>query len=93
MQFEHNGHHPIHAIAVKFKPPQLVSTVTEIEWKLQKTGKLVPIIHFKPITVDGRLIKKASGHNIEYLVKHDIVPGKTVQVILANDIIPQVKMQ
>lgn len=93
LQWRHNGKYPEHAIAVKFKPPTLTSVVTEIKWKLQKTRKYVPIVYFEPIQVDGRTIKQATGHNIEYLHRHNIVPGQIVNIVLANDIIPQVKMQ
>ena len=90
-KFLHNGHHPEFAIAIKFSPPILQSIITNITWKLHKTGRYVPKIHFTPIIVDGREIKQASGHNIEYLVKHDLTIGKIVNVVLSNDIIPAIK--
>lgn len=88
---QHNGKHPDYAIALKFKSPSLSSTITKITWKLHKTGRWVPKIHFVPIIVDGREIKQATGHNLEYLVKHDLTIGKVVNIVLANDIIPQIK--
>ena len=90
-KFEHNGHHPKYAIAIKFAPPILKSTITNITWKLHKTGRYVPKIYFVPIIVDGREIKQATGHNLEYLVKYDLTIGKEVNVVLGNDIIPQIK--
>lgn len=90
-EFKHNGKHPNHAIAIKFNPPKLIGTITKIDWNLQRTGTYKPIIHFEPLTVDGRKIKKASGYNMAYILKHDLCPGKQVQIVLSNDIIPMVK--
>lgn len=89
--FNHNDHHPDHAVSIKFKPPMLVSTITQISWKLQRTGNYTPIIHFEPLKVDGRWIKKASGYNLHYLIENDLCAGKQVRIVLSNDIIPIVK--
>lgn len=95
--FEHDGKYPDYATSIKFAPPITISTITNITWKLHKTGRYVPMIHFKPVVIDGRKISKASGHNIEYLAKNGItIPeqgeeGKKVKIILSNDIIPMVK--
>lgn len=87
-KFTHNGKHPDYAISIKFAPPKLVSTITDIKWKLHKTGRYTPKIFFEPIIVDGREIKQASGHNIEYLVRNGLCIGTKVEIVLSNDIIP-----
>lgn len=89
--FEYKGNHPVYSIAIKFKPPRLISTITDIVWTLQRTGNFIPVIKFSPLIVDGREIKQASGYNFMYLVKHDLCIGKQVQIILSNDIIPMIK--
>ena len=89
--FKHNGHHPEHAISIKFKPPRLISTIEKITWKLHRTGNWKPIIWYTPIVVDGRLCKKASGYNMRYIVDNNMVPGKQVELILSNDIIPTIR--
>jgi DNA ligase (NAD+) len=91
VKVEHNNKYPKHATAIKFKPPRLESTVTKIEWNLKKSGNYIPKIFFEPIEVDGRMIKQANGHNIEYLIENDIKPGASVDIVLSNDIIPMVK--
>lgn len=91
-EFDHDGKYPDNAASIKFKAPELNSTITGFTWKLSiKTGEYTPTIHFKPIIVDGRSIKKASGHNIEYLIKNDLREGKEVRIVLSNDIIPMIK--
>ena len=89
--FEHDGKYPDHAISIKFMPPETISTITDITWKLHKTGRYSPIIHFEPVYIDGRKISRASGHNIDYLLENKCVPGSKVKIEIANDIIPIAK--
>jgi len=87
----HNGTYPKHAVAIKFKAPTMQSTVTDIKWNMNKTGRWTPVVYFMPIIVDGRKIQRASGHHLQYLVVNDIQIGSNVTVTLANDIIPMIK--
>lgn len=89
--FEHDGKYPDHAISIKFMPPETISTITDITWKLHKTGRYSPILHFEPVYIDGRKISKASGHNVDYLLENKCVPGSKVKIEIANDIIPMAK--
>lgn len=89
--YEFKGNYPTYATAIKFKPPRLISTITDISWRLSRTGRYIPVIHFQPITVDGRNIKQASGYNLKYLLDNNLCVGQQVQVFLSNDIIPLVR--
>jgi NAD-dependent DNA ligase len=60
--FKHNGHHPEHAISIKFKPPRLISTIEKITWRLHRTGNWKPLLQFNKLIVDGRTIQRASGY-------------------------------
>lgn len=87
-RFTHDGHYPDHAISIKFASPSFETVVEGIKWNLQKTGRYVPIVFFKPFIVDGRTIKKCSGHNLEYLIRNEIVVGSNLTIKLSGDIIP-----
>lgn len=89
-KFEHNGSYPNHAVAIKFTPPKFETIITNIEWKLQKTGRYVPKVHFEPFIVDGRSISKASGHGLHWLVSRDLTIGSKICVELSGDIIPYI---
>ena len=89
-QFAFKGNKPLHAVAIKFKPIAFESIITNIHWSLHKSSRYSPIIEFSPITVDGRMIHKASGHNLAYLVKHNLTIGSKVKIVIHNDIIPGV---
>lgn len=89
-ELKHNGHYPNHACAIKFTPPASETIVTGIEWNLNKTGRYTPIVHFEPFVIDGRSISKASGHNLDWLVKNDVKKGSTIRIELSGDIIPYI---
>lgn len=90
MEFKHDGKYPEHALCIKFSSPNFKATVTDIEWNLQKTGRYVPKVYFTPITVDGRDIVKASGHNLDWLVRNNIKVGEEITIQLSGDIIPYI---
>lgn len=90
---EHNGKYPKHAVSIKFKPPRLISTVNNITWHSQSSGRFVPKVHFDTIIVDGRKINKATGHNLKNLIDKNIKIGSQVQIVLSNDIIPMITIK
>lgn len=89
--FEHDGKYPDYATSIKFAPPVTTSKVKDIQWKLHKTGRYVPMIIIEPVTIDGRKISRASGHNWMYLANNNITIGAEVKIVISNDIIPMVK--
>ena len=86
-----NSKYPKHSTSIKFKPPRLISEITEITWELKRGGQYQPIIHYKPVYFDGRFMKKASGYNYKYIVFNDMCVGKKVEIVISNDLIPMVK--
>jgi DNA ligase (NAD+) len=43
--------------------------VERIDWKISKHGKIIPTIIFKPINLDGNIVKKASGINAQFIIQ------------------------
>lgn len=79
---------PTDCIAIKFVPQMQETTVTDIVWNIGKTGEYIPIIHFKPIILDSKVVSKCSGHNYGTLINERIGVGTKIIVRLAGDIIP-----
>lgn len=79
---------PKDCVAIKFVPMLTETEVTNIVWQLGKTGEMIPVINFKPIELDGKIITKCSGHNYGTLIKKQISVGTKIIVRLAGDIIP-----
>lgn len=68
------------------------SIVTDIEWSVGLRGRVTPIVSFEPITFDSRIISKATGHNEIFMNNLQIVPGRRIGIIVANEIIPKIEI-
>lgn len=86
-----NDHDPDWAIAVKFIPDEVISTVIDIEWNIGKTGEFTPVILIEPVNLAGTTVKRVSGYNAGYIVNNNIQIGTIVSVQKAGDIVPEVK--
>lgn len=77
-------------IALKFEPKGELTKITHYTWEVGSTGKLVPTIWFKPVTVGGtRLVKAAVGSFQGYL-DLDATIDSVVEVRKMGDVIPKV---
>jgi DNA ligase (NAD+) len=61
-----------------------------IAWKVGRTGHMVPFASLEPVQVSGVIVKLATLHNEEDLLRKDVRPGDEVIVMRAGDVIPQV---
>lgn len=79
------------AIAFKFHDVKVQTTVKDIEWKLSRTGRMVPIAKLEPTLLEGAVIQSATMNNWTYLQEVGAGPGATVELTRANLIIPNIK--
>ena len=79
---------PKDCVAIKFVPMLEETEVIDITWNLGKTGELTPIVWVNPVEMDGRMVKKCSGHNYGYLLEKKVSVGSKIIMSLAGDIIP-----
>lgn len=84
-------HHFKNGIAYKRADDLHRTELLDVEWTMGKTGTLTPTAVFKPVEIDGTIVERASVHNVSILTKLDLHIGDTIEVIKANQIIPQVK--
>ncbi len=81
---------PKWAIAYKF-PAEVAETVIEdIIIGVGRTGNLTPTAVFKPVSLAGTVVSRASLHNEDYIIEKGICLGDTVLIHKAGDIIPEV---
>ena len=81
---------PRWAIAYKYPTDSVVTTLTEVDWTIGRTGILTPVAHFNPITIGGTIVSYASLHNAEMVKKMDLKLNDRIIVKKAAEIIPQV---
>jgi len=84
-----NNHHPHWACAVKFVPNKVETVINDIIWNLGKDGELTPIALFHPTELDGTIVKRASLHNLGWIIENKVYPGCTVEIAKKGEIIPQ----
>ena len=99
-KFGQTEHHPLNAIAIKFKPEGDWTKINDIQWTVGRTGKVTPIAILEPINVMGSTITKATLHNPKIMEILDLsslyFKGKGEEslteayVIKANDVIPRI---
>ncbi len=81
---------PRWAIAFKFPPEQVETTVEDIVPYVGRTGTLTPVAHLTPIKVAGSTVARATLHNLDEVRRKDIRIGDRVILQKAGDVIPEV---
>lgn len=65
--------------------------VQNVEWNLSKDGYLVPTIIFGAVSIDGVVIKRATGFNGKFIKDNKIGPGSRIMIMRAGLVIPHVE--
>lgn len=82
--------YPKWATAYKFPPEEVKTKLLNIEYQVGRTGVITPVAVFKPVSVQGSVISKATLHNEDYIKMKDIHIGDIITIHKAGDVIPEV---
>ena len=80
---------PLNGIAFKWSDDTYETTVTGIEFSPSRNS-LNPVLMFETVNINGADISRASIHNINIMKDLELGIGDTIEVYLANKIIPQI---
>lgn len=81
---------PRWAVAFKFPPEEVETTLRDITVHVGRTGVITPRAEFDPVEVAGSVIARATLHNQDYIREKDIRIGDRIVVQKAGDVIPAV---
>ena len=81
---------PRWAIAYKYPPEQVETTVEDIVPYVGRTGTLTPVAHLAPVLVAGSTVARATLHNLDEVRRKDVRIGDRVVLHKAGDVIPEV---
>ena len=66
-----------------------MANVREVEFRVGRTGRITPLLHIEPVTLDDRQIRRVSAGSLHRWRQLDILPGDQVAVSLAGLTIPR----
>jgi len=81
---------PRWAIAYKYPPEQVQTTLLDIVVSVGRTGRATPFAVMKPARVAGSVVRQATLHNQEVVVAKGVLIGDTIVLRKAGDVIPEV---
>lgn len=81
---------PRWAIAYKYPPEEVTTTLLEIAVNVGRTGRVTPYARMEPVLVAGSTVELATLHNADEVRRKDVRVGDTVVVRKAGDVIPEV---
>jgi len=81
---------PRWAIAVKYPPEEVNTTLLDIQVNVGRTGRVTPFGVMKPVVVAGSTVEMATLHNADEVRRKGVLIGDTVVVRKAGDVIPEI---
>lgn len=81
---------PKWAVAYKYPPEQVETTLTGISLAVGRTGVVTPTAELEPVFLAGSTVSRATLHNTDYITEKDVRIGDRVILQKAGDIIPEI---
>nr|WP_245884482.1 NAD-dependent DNA ligase LigA [Glaciihabitans tibetensis] len=81
---------PRWAIAYKYPPEQVNTTLLDIVVSVGRTGRATPFAVMEPVRVAGSVVRQATLHNQDVVKAKGVLIGDTVVLRKAGDVIPEV---
>ncbi len=81
---------PRWAIAFKYPPEEVTTTLLDIRVNVGRTGRVTPYGVMEPVFVSGSTVEMATLHNASEVKRKGVLIGDTVVLRKAGDVIPEI---
>jgi DNA ligase (NAD+) len=81
---------PRWAVAYKYPPELVETTLEQVIFTVGRTGKITPNAVLTPVIVSGSMIARATLHNEDFMMVKDLHLGDRVLIRKAGEVIPEV---
>ncbi len=81
---------PRWAIAYKYPPEEVNTTLLDIQVNVGRTGRVTPFGVMTPVVVAGSTVERATLHNADEVHRKGVLIGDTVVLRKAGDVIPEI---
>jgi len=82
--------HPKWALACKFEPEEVTTTVLDVVVQVGKNGAQTPVAILEPTEIAGTVVERATLNNFAHITAKDIRVGDKCNLIKSGDIIPMI---
>lgn len=90
LQMDFTSRAPRWAIAYKYPPEEVTTTLLDIRVSVGRTGRATPYGHMEPVKVSGSVVEMATLHNQEEVERKGILIGDRIILRKAGDVIPEI---
>src|SRR5690554_1734524 len=81
---------PRWAISYKFKAEEAETRLLAVTYQVGRTGAVTPVANLAPVHLAGTVVRRASLHNANEILRLDLHEGDLVQVEKGGEIIPKI---
>ena len=72
---------PDNKVAFKMNEKGIDVEVDHVEWKVSRTGRVVPVVNIKPTDFQGVTVERATGFNAKFIMDNKIGKGSIVKMV------------
>lgn len=81
---------PRWAIAYKFEPEEVTTTLLEVIWNVGRTGKVTPTAILEPVEIGDVTVQRATLNNYDDITRKKVAINSNVLIRRSNDVIPEI---
>lgn len=81
---------PKNKVAFKVNVGGVKARIKFIEWKVSRTGRIIPVANIDPINIGGVTVEKVTAHNAEYIEKNKLGKDGEIKIVRSGDVIPYI---